>query len=268
MDDWKGAQSTVRLVRPVGYIAALVGALGGVGGLVITWLQNQSRMTPGPWPNAPTTITVVAFFVAAVGGVAFARRHEWGRIAVLLFAILFLGGQAVSALGFAVSTLTAGYRLQENLTQLQQIGSWVFRSFAALTSLAMAAALAWVTVLLVRWLLSEEVVALCRDDDTPAATEQEALNPSVIDAARVGDLVTLRLLLAGGMDAESLDQRGRSALHWVALSGGTPQIARTLIEHGASPGRADKSGHTALDYAEESGAKPLIEVMRTVDGRR
>ncbi|MBD3293411.1 MAG: MprA protease, GlyGly-CTERM protein-sorting domain-containing form [Armatimonadia bacterium] len=161
---------TIETIKVAGYLAVALGLIGGVGGLFITWMQNRDRVPPAPWPNVPTAITVVAFLLMAAGGLAFARRRSWGRIAMVVFSILFSGGQAVAAFGFGISTIVTRSRIEDAVTVVFRVGTGVI-------SIALGAGLALATALLVRWLVSERIVSACRDNSRPDIPHEAGERP-------------------------------------------------------------------------------------------
>jgi ankyrin repeat protein len=68
---------------------------------------------------------------------------------------------------------------------------------------------------------------------------------SLCDAASVGDRRRLRKLLAEGVDPNSADEDGTTAL-MAAASAGQADAVRSLLEGGADPDIQDVSGMTAL----------------------
>ncbi len=80
------------------------------------------------------------------------------------------------------------------------------------------------------------------------------------EQAKEGDLAVLELFLKGGMELETRDRSGATALMYAALNG---QVEATslLIEEGAQVNAQDNLGRRALDYATvhpESGAFKIL----------
>jgi hypothetical protein len=75
--------------------------------------------------------------------------------------------------------------------------------------------------------------------------------------ARVGDLTTLRDLLAGGADVNAADADLRTALHWAVLQGQT-DAATQLLAAGADVNAVDRIGRTALHYAAQGNHTALL----------
>ncbi len=88
-------------------------------------------------------------------------------------------------------------------------------------------------------------------------------DPSLCDAASVGDRRQLAKLLANGVDPNSADEEGTTAL-MAAVFAGQVDAARHLLEAGADPDAQDVSGMTALMNAViasselELGSTPAI----------
>ncbi|CAJ2504127.1 Uu.00g115210.m01.CDS01 [Anthostomella pinea] len=73
-------------------------------------------------------------------------------------------------------------------------------------------------------------------------------------------LQTLMLLLSRGADLEVRDQIGRTPLLWAATNGNV-ELARVLLENGASLAATNNRGRTALHLAAESNDKEHREEM-------
>jgi len=81
-----------------------------------------------------------------------------------------------------------------------------------------------------------------------------------LDRAKQGDQAVLELFLKGGMDLETRDGSGATALMYAALNG-HGEVASLLIEEGAQVNAQDNLGRRALDYATvhpESGAFKIL----------
>jgi ankyrin repeat protein len=72
------------------------------------------------------------------------------------------------------------------------------------------------------------------------STGRHKTEPEAIEA--------IRLCLEGGVDINSVDARGQTALHGAALKG-YDQVVQFLADHGAKPDLKDKRGLTPLDFA-------------------
>ena len=86
----------------------------------------------------------------------------------------------------------------------------------------------------------------------------------LLTAARQGDAALTQRLLDNGMDANSSDTDGRSAL-WIASAQGHLAVVKTLLKHGAMPMAADRNGDIPLHRAVAYPAvlKTLLEQMST-----
>ena len=73
-------------------------------------------------------------------------------------------------------------------------------------------------------------------------------------AAMMDDAETTRLLLGAGIEVDSIDRDGRTALI-VAVYWGNKSVARLLIEHGADPKHA-------LNVARDIGNRDMIEMLQ------
>jgi ankyrin repeat protein len=81
-----------------------------------------------------------------------------------------------------------------------------------------------------------------------------------LEQAKEGDLAVLELFLKGGMELETRDRSGATALMYTALNGHV-EATSFLIEEGAQVNAQDNLGRRALDYATvhpESGAFKIL----------
>ncbi len=81
-----------------------------------------------------------------------------------------------------------------------------------------------------------------------------------LEQAKEGDLAVLELFLKGGMDVETRDRSGATALMYAA-SNGHVEATSLLIVEGAHVNAQDNLGRRALDYATvhpESGAFRIL----------
>ena len=95
-------------------------------------------------------------------------------------------------------------------------------------------------VLQVLTLLAVPLAAVIRQ-----AAGSRPTDPALCDAAASGDLARVRLLLADGVSADSVDEDGTSPLMAAAFAG-ERAIVELLLEQGADPNLQDESGLTAL----------------------
>lgn len=86
--------------------------------------------------------------------------------------------------------------------------------------------------------------------------------PTVLmDAAHLGDVDTVRLLLGSGADANARLEPGGITALMVACGNGHTEIVRLLLARGADPNARDKLGEPVLLFA-VMGARP--EVVQTI----
>lgn len=89
-----------------------------------------------------------------------------------------------------------------------------------------------------------------------------------MDAAFIGNLETVRLLLAHGADPHRFDQNSETALHYAAW-GGNADVARLLLAAGAHPGViSDVLYRSPLHTAAAWGNAELIELLLAADAPR
>src|SRR6476646_8299310 len=81
---------------------------------------------------------------------------------------------------------------------------------------------------------------------------------AVADAARKGDVATVRTLLKSGADVNASEPDGMTALHWAAERGDAA-LADMLLVAGASPSAVTRiGGYTPLHIAAETGSGPVV----------
>ncbi len=79
-------------------------------------------------------------------------------------------------------------------------------------------------------------------------------------AAKAGNVVEVRRLLACGADPNSKGERQGTPLFWAVMSGST-EVARVLIAHGAEVNAPDEDGFTALHAAAYWSRKDIAELL-------
>jgi uncharacterized protein len=82
----------------------------------------------------------------------------------------------------------------------------------------------------------------------------------LVDAAKQGDISTLRALLKHPTDVSTPGPDGMTALDWAARSNDLA-MARLLIDTGANVKYANRYGITALSLAATNGSAPMIELL-------
>lgn len=92
--------------------------------------------------------------------------------------------------------------------------------------------------------------------------------PTIIDAARAGDVEDVKRHLAYGANPNCRDNISRSPLHLAAMGGQHPEVVRVLLEHGAMVDIRDSVGDTPLFYAINFTATgsppielPVVEIL-------
>jgi hypothetical protein len=91
-------------------------------------------------------------------------------------------------------------------------------------------------------------------------TPAQAPAPTLLESAKLGDLPTVRDLLARRIPADSVDRRGLTPLMWAAASGNI-ELVRLLLDNGAAVDRRASDGSTALMLASANG---FIDVVRAL----
>ena len=90
--------------------------------------------------------------------------------------------------------------------------------------------------------------------------EAAAVDLPLLDAVRAGDTERARTLLAEGVDVDTSDGDGTTALHWVALNDDV-DTARVLIDAGARVEVANRFDATPLALAAENGSAAFLELL-------
>jgi ankyrin repeat protein len=82
----------------------------------------------------------------------------------------------------------------------------------------------------------------------------------LVDAARQGDVATVRALLQRTRDANVAEPDGTTALHWAAQRGDR-ELAEALLRAGADAKRVTRYGVTPLALACQRGSGPVVTVL-------
>ena len=88
------------------------------------------------------------------------------------------------------------------------------------------------------------------------------VNRGLIDAAKTGNIRTVKWLLVIGTDVNAKDDRGVTPLIYAAFNG-HKEIAELLIANGADVNAKDKRGKTPLDWAKNE----LADLLRKHGGK-
>ncbi|KAM7491814.1 hypothetical protein LguiA_034735 [Lonicera macranthoides] len=81
----------------------------------------------------------------------------------------------------------------------------------------------------------------------------------------LGDVEGLRSALASGVDMETRDSEGRTALHYACIYGEV-EWAKVLVEAGAKVDALDKQKNTPLHYAAGYGGKECVTLLMEKGG--
>jgi hypothetical protein len=100
-----------------------------------------------------------------------------------------------------------------------------------------------------------------RDDERAVAMEKAASqSASLLLAAHVGDVATVRSLIIEGADVELTGRDGRTALH-VAVENQNSDVARELLNLGASADALDWAGRSPVRIARDNADGELLELF-------
>lgn len=86
--------------------------------------------------------------------------------------------------------------------------------------------------------------------------------PLISRAARLGDIETVRVLLARGADPNLTGPQGLTPLMMAAATDPRPEMVKLLLDHGATVEPRDASGNSALDWALRLGESDTTRVLR------
>src|SRR5262245_52293460 len=96
---------------------------------------------------------------------------------------------------------------------------------------------------------------------SPLARDPNDSTP-LMNAAVVGHIDFVRVLIERGADVNAVDKYGQSALFYATRANRAP-VVRLLLAHGADPTLCDRLGDTALNEAEYFHATEVAEVLRS-----
>jgi ankyrin repeat protein len=89
-----------------------------------------------------------------------------------------------------------------------------------------------------------------------------ASQSSLIDAVKINDIFAVNMILDAGVEVNSRDKLGETALH-VAAVRGYPEIASMLIDKGADVNAKDKRGLSPLHAAAWRGYQEIVTLLLT-----
>ena len=84
--------------------------------------------------------------------------------------------------------------------------------------------------------------------------------PAIVEAAKTGDVASLRALVTSGADVNAPQGDGATALHWAAHRNDVEAV-ELLLEAGATADRENDLGATALWLASTSGSAEVIAAL-------
>ena len=88
-----------------------------------------------------------------------------------------------------------------------------------------------------------------------------------IDAAKKGDINTIRSYIDQNYDINAKNNAGDTALTRAAYYGRT-ETAKLLLDYGADINVKDKDGKTALDYAKEKNSKEIVKYLEQAEQKQ
>lgn len=109
------------------------------------------------------------------------------------------------------------------------------------------------------------LLLLVGDPARPPA-EADSRGPELRRAAQQGDVVLVRRLLRVGVDPDTADGNGRTAVV-AAAAAGQAAVVKELVKAGADPDLRDREWGTALDAAGRHGHDEVVRVLREAGAR-
>ncbi|HVJ17419.1 MAG TPA: ankyrin repeat domain-containing protein [Polyangiaceae bacterium] len=94
----------------------------------------------------------------------------------------------------------------------------------------------------------------------PKPEAKSSADIELLEAARRGDVAATRSALARGADVEARDASSRTALT-LAVTSDFVDVARVLVEHGASPNALDAKHDTPWLVTGETGSVAMVEAL-------
>lgn len=91
--------------------------------------------------------------------------------------------------------------------------------------------------------------------------------PAIVEAAEVGDVSAVRVMIAHAVNLEQTNHRGETAL-MVSIRRHNFNIANILLKAGANPNATDVQGNTALGTALARHDAQAVEWIKTEGGSR
>jgi ankyrin repeat protein len=88
------------------------------------------------------------------------------------------------------------------------------------------------------------------------------IDEEFLKACRDGDLKKVKQLLKEGVDVNTKDEDGWTALMYACLKG-EKKVAEFLIEKGVDVNAKDKNGRTALMIAKENGYDEIFKLLKS-----
>jgi len=120
----------------------------------------------------------------------------------------------------------------------------------------------WAVRLAARGEHREILELLLRNGASPNVAEEHTGWTALMLACQSTDHEMARLLIEAGASVNAINVSGQTALHFAA-SYENPQSCRLLLEAGADPGIRDKEGLTAVDYAREEKNRELVALLES-----
>ena len=111
-----------------------------------------------------------------------------------------------------------------------------------------------------------QIAELIRSKGGELCFDEAKASGDLCEAARQGDVKTVEMLLACGLDVNAADYDLRTAIH-LAASTGNKHVVEVLLKRSADVNVKDRWGGTALADAIREGHAQVAELIRARAGR-
>ena len=104
------------------------------------------------------------------------------------------------------------------------------------------------------------VLVGCATTQSPEPTTTKAPDISIHDAAKAGDIETVKQHIAAGTDVNAKDKYGRTPLYCAARRS-HKEIAELLIAKGADVNAKGEAGYTPFHHVAHQGQREIVELL-------
>jgi len=109
--------------------------------------------------------------------------------------------------------------------------------------------------------INEQVLRKLLEKEDELVSSGNARNRLIVEAARSGCIKTVERLLQLGVDVDTRDGKGQTAL-MVASQGSRKSLVQLLLDRNADRSAVDNTNRTALTFAQEAKAQEIVQLLR------